>query len=117
MNFDSFFDLKLLSDETYLNLNRDVDGNIIKLTDMKAIKFTKSSETYQYKNSYKSDTWIEANIKTSRMSNRKRINDVVLKVLYTEKLPIPNRKKEDIRHLISSNIVPKFYEPFYNALF
>ena len=116
MNFDSFFNLKLLSDETSLNLNKDVDGNIFKLTDMKAIKFTKGLGIHQHRNSYKSDTWIEANnIITSR--NKKKIDEVVLKVLYTEKLPIPNRKKEDIRQLIASNIVPKFYEPFYNALF
>ncbi|CAB3252465.1 unnamed protein product [Arctia plantaginis] len=120
MNFDSFFDLKLLTDEVNLNLNKDNvkhNRNNVKLSEMKAIKFTKSSETYQFRNSYKSVTWTEADVKIGRTANRKQLKDITLNVLYTEKLPIPDRKKEDIRQLIASNIVPKFYEQFYNGLF
>ncbi|CAK1590334.1 unnamed protein product [Parnassius mnemosyne] len=117
MNFDLFFDLKLLADEVNLNLNKDIERNNVKLSEMKAIKFTKRSETYQFRNSYKSVVWTKANVKIGRTANRKQLKDITLNVLYTEKLPIPNRKKEDIRQLIASNIVPKFYEQFYNGLF
>lgn len=116
MNFDSFFDLKLLADETNLNLSKNVDGNAIKVTEMKAIQFTKGSEAYQYRKTYKSETWTMAKVRIGR-GNKKQIQDIVLSKLYTEKLPLPNRKKEDIRQLIDSNILPKFYEQYYNSIF
>lgn len=118
MNFDSFFDMKMLSDDVNLNVTKDVDRNSIKILEIKAIEFTKGSETYQYRDSYKSDKWTVANIRVGRIGNRNiRVKDIILKQLYNEKLPIPNRKKEDILQLISSNIVPKFYEQYYNNLF
>lgn len=117
MNFDSFIDIKMLSDHINLNVNKDVDGNTFKILDTKAIKFTKDSEIYQFKCSYKSDNWTEARIRTGRIANKKRVKDITLNQLYNEKLPIPNRKKDDIRQLISSNIVPKFYEQYFNNLF
>lgn len=117
MNFDSFFDLKLLSDDVSLNLSKDVTRNNIKISEIKVIKFTKNSDTYQFRYSYKSITWAEAQVKLGRTGNKKRLIDIVLNVLYSDTLPIPDRKKEDIRQLIASNIVPKFYEHFYNSLF
>lgn len=117
MNFDSFFDLKSLSVEVNLNLNKDVDRNNLKVSELKVIKFIKSSERYQFRYSYQSDIWTEANVKISRTGNKKEIKDLKLNVLYTEKLPIPDRKRDDIRQLIASNIVPKFYEQYYNGLF
>lgn len=117
MNFDSFIDIKMLSEDVNLNVNKDVDGNTFKISDIKAIKFTKDSEIYQFKYSYKSDNWTDARIRTGRMGNKKKVEDITLNQLYNEKLPIPNRKKEDIRQLISSNIVPKFYEQYFNNLF
>lgn len=117
MNFDSFIDMKLLSEDVNLNVNKDVDGNTFKILDTKVIKFMKDSEIYQFQCSYKSDNWTAARIRTGRIGNKKRVQDIKLNQLYNEKLPIPNRKKEDIRQLISSNIVPKFYEPYFNNLF
>lgn len=96
----------MLSDDVNLNLNKDVDGNTFKITDTNAIKFTKDSNTRVAPNQAigQYQKYEQAVLVI------KKIDPITLNLLYTEKLPIPNGKKEYSHQLISSNIVPKFYE-------
>ncbi|CAH0591687.1 unnamed protein product [Chrysodeixis includens] len=116
MSFDSFYDLKLLSNDINLNTGKNIDGETIRISDVKVVKFIKDSDTYLYKTTYKSERWKEAKIKISR-AGKKNISDIQLCAAYSSKLPIANNKKQDIQQLITANIVPKYYENTFNSLF
>lgn len=116
MSYDSFYDLKLLSNDINLNTGKNIDGETIRISDVKVVKFIKDSDTYLYKTTYKTENWQEAKIKISR-AGKKNIADIHLSAAYSSKLPIANNKKQDIRQLITANIVPKYYENTFNSLF
>lgn len=116
MSFDSFYDLKLLSNDINLNTGKNIDGKTIRISDVKVVKFIKDSDIYLYKTTYKSERWKEAKIKISR-AGKKNISDIHLCAAYSTKLPIANNKKQDIRQLITANIVPKYYENTFNSIF
>ncbi|CAK1587874.1 unnamed protein product [Parnassius mnemosyne] len=106
----------ILANDINLNTIKNIDGETIRLSDIKVMKFIKDSDTYKYKTTYKTEQFKEAKIKISR-SGKKNITDINLSAVYSSKLPIANNKKQDIRQLITGNIVPKYYENLYNSLF
>lgn len=53
MSYDNFFDLKALAEEMNINVSKNIDGDQIKLTDLKVVKFTKNNDDFEYKVSYK----------------------------------------------------------------
>lgn len=57
----------MVPNDVNLKVTKDVDRNSIKILEIKAIKFAKGSETYQFRDSYKSDKWTVANIRVGRM--------------------------------------------------
>ncbi|CAH1286836.1 unnamed protein product [Chrysodeixis includens] len=64
LNYDDFYDLKKLFEDITLNVNKDLQGNPIKLSDIKVIRFVKNSETYDLKYSYDSE-WVTVKSKTT----------------------------------------------------
>lgn len=116
MNFNTFYDLKLLSNDINLNTGKNIDGETIRISDIKVVKFTKDADTYFYKTTYKTEEWNKAKIKINR-SGKKNIADINLSAAYSSKLPIANNKKQDIRQLITANIVPKYYGNTFNSIF
>lgn len=79
----------------------------------------KGSEVCFYKNSYKDITWEKAQMKKAgtRRSGAKDIGSIKTKLAYNSKIPIAENKKKDIQSLLTSNIIPNYYETFYNTLF
>lgn len=120
LNFDDFYDLKKLSEDVGLNTGKDSNGTIIKIHDIKMIKFQKDSLTYSYKTNYEGD-WVAADIKkkntrSSQSVNLNEIKTINLKAAYTSKLPISQNKKKDLQELLQKNIIPKVYANFYESI-
>lgn len=119
MSFGDFMDLKLLSDEMAFNYSKNINGDQIKLSDIKMLRFEKGNDSYFYKTSYDDDaSWQAVQIRTisRRSSGARDIKRINLKPAYNSKLPINANKKADILSLIQSNIIPRFYEPFFSSL-
>lgn len=105
--------MKKLADEINLNTTKNVSGESIKTTDIKALTFLKGSDVYKYKITYKTVNWNEVNINDKTRSLRKTatrndidIGEISLKPAYASKIPISQRKKQDLLELIQKNIVP-----------
>lgn len=115
MSFNSFYDLKLLSNDINLNTGKNIDGETIRISDVKVVKFIKDSDPYLYKTTYKTEHWNKAKIKVSRAG--KIISQILICVQLTalscQFQPIQSK---DIRQLITANIVPKYYENTFNSI-
>lgn len=101
-NFDDFYDLKKNSDEIELNMVKDVEGNTIKISDLKVIEFTKDNDSvYKYKLKF-DDNWSEAEIKKQKQRSTsqriiKKIEDINMVPVYTSKREITANKKKDLK--------------------
>ncbi|XP_022818610.1 uncharacterized protein LOC111351076 isoform X1 [Spodoptera litura] len=122
LNFDDFYDVKKLTDEIELNTFKDVEGNTIKTSDIRAIEFRKDNDAvYRYKLKY-DDNWIEAEIKKkSQRSTSQRITrdirDIIVTPVYNSRRDIPVKKKNDLKELLQKNIIPRYYSTFYDSIF
>lgn len=122
LNYTDFMDLKKLADDLNINTTRNVSGEAIKTTDIKVIRFMKDCDIYKYKTTYKTDNLNEANIngktRTFRLNTTqtRNIEEISLNPAYTSNIPISDRKKQDLLELVQKNIVPRYYEHFYNQL-
>lgn len=114
MHFSNFYDLKALTEEQAINFQKDLKGDIIKLTELTMIKFTKNCDFYEFKTSYERE-WIQVNLKLARRK-RKQPSQINLKPAYDSKINISDSKKNDLLQLLRSNIVPSYYEGFYSNL-
>lgn len=114
LNFSDFYDLKALSEDIGLNITKNESGEQVKVSQIRMVRFDKGFETYRYKISY-SGEWQSIKIKNRRSVSKK--TDPKMNQAYKSKFTIPGRKKEDLKKLINANIIPKFYEHFYNSLF
>lgn len=119
MSYNDFTDLESLCNDIGFNAQKNVDGGQIKLADIKIVKFVKESDVYFYKHSYKQTTWEQAQSRTggTRRSGVKNLNNIIRKPAYTSKIPLSENKKKDLQSLLSSNIIPKYYETFCSGLF
>jgi hypothetical protein len=119
LSFNDFIDLKLLTDKIGYNFQKNIEGEQIKISNIKIIRFVKGSEVCFNKNSYKYITWEKAQIKKTgtRCTAAKDIGSIKTKLTYNSKIPIAENKKKDIQSLLTSNIISKYYETFYNILF
>lgn len=119
LNFTDFIDWKDLTDQLSINFNKNLNGDIVKLSDIRQIKFIKGSDVYSYKTSYDDEVeWIQCDmfIGPRRRPRRNLPDEIRLKNAYSAKLCISDRKKADLLRLIDTNIIPKYYEAFYNSI-
>lgn len=114
MGYGDFIDIKQLP---VPRLNKDVDGQVVKLSDIKVIKIEKNEHSeikIEYKTSYFDDfKQLDLSKRTNRINNR----PTELKPLYQRKLEISERKKTDIRSLINAGLIPSYYTSYYESIF
>lgn len=108
-----------------MNTSKTTNGNTMKLTEVKMIRFLKNSDTYEYKTTFdEKEAWTKVLIKPKygfgRRSGRSRrdntIENVTLKPAYLSKIPIAEQKKKDLLYLIEKHVVPKQYNYFYDSI-
>ncbi|KAG6463739.1 hypothetical protein O3G_MSEX014049 [Manduca sexta] len=114
MHWNSFYDLKFLAEELNVNFSKNIHGEPIKLTELTMIKFTKNSDKYKYKMSFEQD-WLEAKLKLTR-GRKKTPSNINLRSAYNSKISISETKKNGLLQLLRSNIIPNYYEYFFNNL-
>lgn len=119
MNFNDFIDLKRLSEELGFNYTKNSDGKQFKISEVKMLRFVKGNNCYHYKISYKDDNWLSIPLKIcgTRRSEAKSQRNINLHPAYDSKREISENKKRDLKSLLEGNIIPKFYETFFNTLF
>lgn len=115
LTHENFFDIKPLCQGNY---NIDDNGNKFKWTDIKILKVDKlSNGVFTFKTSYEEEEFRSVTtLRKRRTKSKVPDNDLTLKNLYTEKLSVPETKKQGILKLIEKNVIPKYYEPFYANL-
>lgn len=125
LNYDDFIDLKALTEEIGMNSTKTTDGNTMKLTEVRMIRFLKNSDTYEYKTTFdEEEAWTKVLIKPKTASGRRTgrsrrenaIQNVTLKPAYLSKIPIAEQKKKDLLYLIEKHVVPKQYKYFYDSI-
>jgi len=77
LSFKDSIDLKSLTDEIGYNCQKNTEGEQIKISNIKIIRFVKGSEVCFYKNSYKDITWKKAG---TRRSGAKDIGSIKTKL-------------------------------------
>lgn len=116
MGYGDFIDIKQLP---VPRLNKDVDGQVVKLSDIKVIKIDKNEHNeikIQYKTSY-FDDFKELDLSKRTNRNNRHTEVTGLKPLYQRKLEISERKKTDVRSLINAGLIPSYYAPYYESIF
>ncbi|CAH2102002.1 unnamed protein product [Euphydryas editha] len=126
MSYSEFFNIKCLAQYKF---NKNADGEIVKIGDIKVIKIEKTEENDDankikvfYKTSYIQDEFKEIKLQKQRhnvrnvrtQNSRSRLQ---IKRLYHTKLQLSERKKDDLRSLVQSKHIPKYYaSSFYDNI-
>ncbi|XP_050301495.1 uncharacterized protein LOC126739741 isoform X1 [Anthonomus grandis grandis] len=113
LSYADFTDIKNLSS---VSLKKNVNGEVVKLSDIKVIRIEKTANNdiqIFYKTSYFDNNYKEIALQR----NFQRICDQQnLKSLYQKKIKISERKKNYIQILINANLIPQFYHSYYNNI-
>ncbi|XP_030764271.1 uncharacterized protein LOC115888640 [Sitophilus oryzae] len=117
--YNDFYDLKDLANECGSRFTKNTEGGVVKLSDIKIIKFVKSENAQLqifYKTSYGDPIFKEINSSAPRSTRQSRKN-FQLKKLYTARLELGDRKKHDLKSLIDNSLIPQCYaHSFYNSI-
>lgn len=112
MHNDDFLDWKDVCSQIGVNITKDVEGNTVKIADLKVVKIDANyPRTIFYKNSYEQE-----NFKQIEVIKKKRSVDIVTKKAYQVKPGISKKKKDGLINLIKKNAIPRYFSPFYNSL-
>ncbi|CAH1183065.1 unnamed protein product [Ceutorhynchus assimilis] len=117
MSFESFFDIKSLSDDMGLNINKNTDGDEFKINVVKILQFKKGEEEFCYKTSYKQKEWYRLNFRQRKRSKKDLINkNVIIKKAYCNPFQLSDNKKRDLLSLLNTNLIPAFYKPYFESI-
>ncbi|XP_045455064.1 uncharacterized protein LOC123664584 [Melitaea cinxia] len=112
MIYNDFRDIKQLP---VLRLNKSVESEVVKLSDIKVIKVVKTEDEkvkIYYKKSYLDD-FKEIDLGTKRVSTRNQQTQELQK-LYNQKLDLSERKKNDVKSLLDAGLIPNFYNSYFD---
>ncbi|XP_075986434.1 uncharacterized protein LOC142983446 [Anticarsia gemmatalis] len=112
MSHTEFYDIKSLQE---YKLSKNTEGETIKINDIKIIKIEKTEESTGTKVSYKT-SYVQEEFKEVKLQSQRRARPT-LKRLYTARIPLAERKKEDLTSLIRQRAIPLYYaSSFYNSI-
>lgn len=120
LSFENFYDLKTLFDELRVKIEKNEQGDVFKISEVRKLKFEKGSEVFWYKNSFKKETeWQSVRFTPKRISPKKytAMADVELKPAYTKTLTISENKKRDLKALCDDCTIPPYYRSFYESIY
>ncbi|CAF4948273.1 unnamed protein product [Pieris macdunnoughi] len=93
-----------------------MDKETLKLGDVKILKESNDfNYCFSYKTSYE-DTQFKTVIIDKIGKTRNTANNISVKKVYREKIPICEKKKKGLLDLIRKNTVPRFYKLFFENL-
>lgn len=87
------------------------------MTDINSVKVDKCSPyTFFFKMSYSQENYKKV-VVNNRRKTKSAAAQLVLQPVYSNKLPIGDKKKADILDLLKKNQVPKYHATFYESVF
>lgn len=117
MNYESFYDFKILQEEWGYNFTTNSDGQNVNWNEIKILKICKQNPTvFFYKTSYKQVNYQEVDVRNKR-KKMKALTEISLQQAYSKKQEISANKKKDLKELITKALIPSFYAGFYNSIF
>lgn len=121
MTYSDFYDLKNLAQECGSNFSKNLEGETVRLSDIKIVKFEKDVQgeiNVYYKNSYAQNDFKQLfPERSSRVRRNKSRHNFTLKKLNNSKLELTNRKKSDLKSLVDNGLIPRYYaNSFYNYI-
>lgn len=117
LTFSDFSDLKSLYERLNFQHAKNNEGKEFKISEVKLLKFEKNSDYFYYKESYAQAEWKSVCIQRyKRRSGRDNAANIDLVPAYTAKISLSERKRNDLISLINTNIIPKYYQNFFNSV-
>lgn len=124
MCYSDFVDIKNLTEACGGQFSKNTEGETVKTSDIKIIKFEKLQDSNHvsiyYKTSYLDADFKEIkfhNNRSSRTRTSTNLQNFQLKPLYQSRLKLSDRKNSDLKSLIDSNIIPQSYAlSYYNNI-
>lgn len=112
MSHEDFLDWKDVCAQMGFNVVRDENGDSIKFTDLKVVKFKKDHPNIMFfKTSYR-----DVDFKRAEVIKKKRNFEIHIKKAYNQRPGLSKKKKDDLLGLLNKKAIPSFYAPFYNSL-
>lgn len=107
--FSDFLDWKQLSGEILSTKKfKSIDGESIKITQVRSAYFEKNNSNVILDYSYNSE-----NLKTIKITLPKKWKNMKIKKLYTKNLSISSQKQKDLQDLCKKNVIPRKYHQEY----
>lgn len=124
MCYSDFVDIKNITEACGGQFSKNTQGETVRLTDIKVIKFEKHQDSdniaIYYKTSYTDTDFKEIQYHNSRVSRTRAtqsLQNYQLKPLYQSRLKLSDRKNSDLKSLINSNVIPQSYAlSYYNSI-
>lgn len=113
MTYRDFVDIKNLASA---GLKKNVDGDSVKLSDIKVIRIEKS-DSNEIKIFYKTSYFHDYKEMALQRNFNRFCDRQELKPLYKSKIKLSERKKNDTKSLIDAGLIPMYYYPFYENIF
>ncbi|CAK1591645.1 unnamed protein product [Parnassius mnemosyne] len=124
MCYSDFVDIKNLTAICGAQFSKNTEGETVKMSDIKIMKFEKHQDFNHvgiyYKTSYSDTDFKEIQFRNNRSSRTRTstdLQDFQLKPLYQSRLKLSDRKNSDLKSLINNNILPQSYAlSYYNSI-
>lgn len=112
MSHEDFLDWKDVCAQMGFNVVRDENGDSIKFTDLKVVKFKKDHPNIMFfKTSYR-----DVDFKRVEVIKKKRNFEIHIKKAYNQRPGLSKKKNDYLLGLLNKKAIPSFYAPFYNSL-
>uniref|UniRef100_A0A6P7H5S2 Uncharacterized protein LOC114346528 n=1 Tax=Diabrotica virgifera virgifera TaxID=50390 RepID=A0A6P7H5S2_DIAVI len=117
MDKEKFLDLKALTQEITLNWDRDVNNEKVHLNKIRIVEAnSKFPNKILFKHDYHEQYKTIDLLQKGRKSINIDINNVELKQLYKDFLPLTKKKHEHLQFLCNKKVIPTQYHNFYAEL-
>lgn len=118
LQFTEFFDLKQLVNDIVINTTRNTSNEKVNWLHIKWLRFQKDKPfIIQYKYRLSDLNFLEIDVTSRRRPGRRRTWDSVeLIKKYNSRLPVSQKKKQDLIALLTSQIIPNDYSQFINDI-
>lgn len=117
LTYDSFYDFKEVSPKIGKNFSKNIQNESVKMNDISIIYVSKSDPgTFFYKTSYSDTSYKQIKVTGSTRSTQNDLLTPNLPAAYSERIKITSKKKQGLLKLVEKNIIPKYYEDFYQNL-
>lgn len=116
MHLNDFFDLKALLEDTSKNFERDLNGTLVRISDVSSVK-ADFNDPYILKIRYKlKEQYIGLNIVERCRKPLQSFDTYELKIVRDRLIPLSQQKYKSLLYFCQNNAIPKEYQDFFLTL-